>query len=264
MVVSYNKRLFLLDEHMKRLRRSAAAIQLDYDFDGAPLEPIIEEGLKRCGLTEAMVYVQITRGVAPRAHPIPRGIQPTVVMTFKPLPKIPADLRQRGVSMMIAPEKRWARCFIKAVTLLPNVLAKTEAVRRGYFDAIFVTDSGEVRESTSANVFIAKDGQILTPRRDESILHGITQGFLMDCAKDLGLVVEERVVDLETLRGADEVFLSGTTVEVLAVTSIDDEPVGDGLVGPMTRRLYETFRVRVKEESDAEGLCKPSRSLPTV
>jgi D-alanine transaminase len=263
-IISYNKRLFLLDEHMKRLRRSAAAIFLEYDFDGAPLEPIIREGLRRSGLTEGMVYVQITRGVAPRAHAIPERIQPTVVMTFKPLPRIPADMRQRGVSVMIVPEKRWARCFIKAVTLLPNVLAKTEAIRRGYFDAIFVTDSGEVRESTSANVFTVKDGQVLTPRRDESILHGITQGFIMDCAKDLGLIVEERVVDVKTLRQAEEVFLSGTMVEVLAVTAIEDQPVGNGLVGPITRRLHEAFRARVREESDAERLCKPSGSRPTA
>jgi D-alanine transaminase len=243
-IVSYNGRPFLLKEHMRRLRRSAAAIGLDYDFDASPLEPVLEEGLKRGGLADAMVYIQMTRGVAPRRHPVPERIRPTIVMTFKALNRIPDEVRRRGVSLMTTRDTRWARCVVKAITLLPNVLAKTEALRRGYFDALFVTGSGEVRESTSANVFIVDGGRIRIPPRDDSVLHGITQAFIMTLAKDIDLPVEERTVDLNVLRQADEVFLSGTTVEVLPVTSIDGHLIGDGKVGPITTRLSEAFIAR--------------------
>jgi len=245
-VVSYAGRLFLLKEHMQRLRLSAATIGLDYDSDASPLEHIIEEGLKRSGFADGMVYIQMTRGVAPRVHSIPERIRPTIVMTFKELKRLPDGVRRRGVSLMTTRDTRWARCVIKATTLLPNILAKTEALRRGYFDALFVTESGEVRESTSSNVFIVDHGMVRIPQRDESVLHGITQAFIMTCAQDIDLPVEERIVDLKTLRQADEVFLSGSTVEVLPVTSIDDQPVGDGEVGPITRRLCASFEARLR------------------
>ena len=206
-IATYGGRPFLLEPHMRRLRRSAGAIGLDYDFDGKPPEPIIAEGLRRSGFSEAMIYVQITRGAAPRSHVIAEGMTPTVVMTVKALPIVPEELRRRGAKAMTTRETRWAKCYVKAVTLLPNVLAKNEALRRGYDEAIFVTDSNEVRECTACNVFIATDGRITIPPRTEAILHGVTQGFLMECASVVGLPVEERAFDLSALYAADEVFV---------------------------------------------------------
>ena len=240
-IVAYDGRLFLLELHMRRLRRSAAAIMLDYDFDEDPLEPVIAEGLRRCGFLDALVYVQLTRGVAPRSHEIPENITPTVVMTFKPLPVVPDELRQRGARMMTTLDTRWANCYVKAIILLPNVIAKNEALRRGYDDAIFVTETGEVRECTAYNLFIAKDGKLTIPPRTESILHGVTQGLLLECAAAIGLKVNEEAFDIATLCAADEVFMSGTTVDALGITSVNDQPIGDGRVGPITRRLYEEF-----------------------
>ena len=240
-IVAYDGRLFLLELHMHRLRRSAAAIMLDYDFDADPLEPVIAEGLRRCGFLDALVYVQLTRGVAPRSHEIPENITPTVVMTFKPLPVVPDELRQRGARMMTTLDTRWANCYVKAIILLPNVIAKNEALRRGYDDAIFVTETGEVRECTAYNLFIAKGGKLTIPPRTESILHGVTQGLLMECAAAIGLKVNEEAFDIATLCAADEVFMSGTTVDALGITSVDDQTIGDGRVGPITRRLYEEF-----------------------
>ncbi len=240
-IVAYDGRLFLLELHMRRLRRSAAAIMLDYDFDEDPLEPIIAEGLRRCEFSDALVYVQLTRGVAPRSHEIPENITPTVVMTFKPLPVVPDELRQRGARMMTTLDTRWANCYVKAIILLPNVIAKNEALRRSYDDAIFVTETGEVRECTAYNLFIAKGGKLTIPPRTESILHGVTQGLLLECAAAIGLKVNEEAFDIATLCAADEVFMSGTTVDALGITSVDDQPIGDGRVGPITRRLYEEF-----------------------
>jgi D-alanine transaminase len=245
-VAVYGGEPFLLGDHMRRLRTSAAGIGLDYDFDGAPLEPIIAEGLRRSEFAEALIYVQLTRGVAPRSHLIPADMKPTVVMTFKPLPALPEHLRREGVKVITTLDTRWANCYIKAITLLPNVLAKNEAVRRGCYDAIFVTASGEVRECTAANVFVVTGGVIRTPPRTHSILHGITQGFLMELAAAIDRRIVQEVLAVDDLRRADEVFMSGTASEVLAITTIDDRSVGDGRVGPITGRLYAEFLRRTR------------------
>ncbi len=245
-VAVYDGKPFLLDRHVQRFRRSAHAIGLSYDFDAHPLEPILAQGLERSRLRDAMVYLQITRGVAPRSHVIPPNMTPTVVMTFKPLPAVPEGLRRRGARVMTTRDIRWANCFVKAITLLPNVLVRNEAIRRGYDDALFVTDGGEVREATSSNVFMVKDRKLLFPPRTESILHGVTQGFLLECAGAIGVAFDERPIQLDELRDADEVFISATTIDVLGVTSIDDRAVGDGAIGSLTQTLYQEFVSRIR------------------
>lgn len=245
-IVAYDGCPFLMDSHMARFRRSAAAIGLNYDFDANPLEPILEEGLRRSGFADAMVYLQLTRGVAPRVHAIPESIKPTVVMTFKALPTVSEELRRQGAKVMTTPDLRWAKCYIKSIILLPNVLAKTEAQRRGCHEAIFVSDGGEVRECTTSNVFIVRDGRLMTPPRTESVLHGVTRGFLLECAAGIGVPVDEKHFNVDVLMGADEVFISSTAVDVLGVTMIDDRPIGRGEVGPITRRLADEFRRRAR------------------
>ncbi len=253
-IAVYDRRPFLMDRHMVRLRQSCRAIGLEYDFDGRPLDPIVREGLKRSGLRDVMVYIQLTRGVAPRSHVIPPGMTPTIVMTFRALPRLTPEQRQQGARIMTTPETRWSKCYIKAVTLLPNILARNEAVAKGFDDALFVTTGGEVRECTSSNVFLVRDGRLLLPPRDESVLHGVTQGFLLECAESIGLRIDETVCTIETLKAAEEAFLSSTTAEVWGITSIDGKPVADGRVGPITRRLHETFQSRVRGEPvDAAG-----------
>ncbi len=243
-VAVYNGRPFLLDRHLRRLRNSLDAISLRYDFSAAPLEPIILDGLRQSQLRDALVYIQITRGAAPRSHVVPKNLKPTVVMTFKPLPEVSADLRRRGASLMTTPDSRWSRCFVKAITLLPNVLARNEAVDRGFDDAVFVAADGTVRECTSANIFLIRDDTVVTPPLTESILHGVTQSFLMDCADGIGMRVTEEAFDVPALSAANEVFISSTSLEVLAVTRLDGRPIADGTLGKRTIRLWEEFRAR--------------------
>lgn len=245
-VVAYNGRPFLLDRHMHRLRESLSGIEMAFDFAAQPIERFVEEGLRRSELREALIYIQITRGAAPRMHVAPANLTPTVVMTFKPLVPLSDELRRRGARVMTTVDDRWSNCYIKAITLLPNILAKNRAARRGYDDAIFVTATGEVRECTASNIFIISGGALSIPPRNQSILHGVTQGFLMELAAAIGLPLREEIVNIEALRRADEVFLSGTASEVLAITSIDDRAVGEGKVGPITRRLYEEFLRRTR------------------
>jgi D-alanine transaminase len=252
-ILSYDGHLFQLEPHIQRLRRSADAIQLTYDFDGRPLEPVIREGVKRCEFSDVMVYIQLTRGVAPRDHTMPNDCIPTVVMTFRARPQIPRQMRTDGVRLMTLLDTRWANCYVKAITLLPNILAKTEAVRRGYYDVVFVTATYEVRECSSSNIFIVRDGRLVFPPRTESVLHGVTQRFLLECAAGIDVPVDEQIFHVDLLRGADEVFMSSTVVEVLGVHSIDDQPIADGKVGPVTRRLYEEFQRRLPQSIRGTG-----------
>lgn len=252
-IAVYGGKPFLLDRHLARLLKSAAAIELTYDFKRKPLEPIIAEGLTRAAIgVDAMVYIQLTRGVAPRSHAIPEAIEPTLVLTFRALPTVSDELRRRGASLITTPDIRWANCYVKAITLLPNVLAKNEAMRKGHDDAIFVTDSGEVRECTSANLFMVNGDELVLPTRDASILHGVTQGFLIECAGAIGLKIAERSFGVDTMMQADELILSSTTAEVLGITSVDDKPIANGRVGAVTQRLFDEFRSR------SRALCRGS------
>lgn len=252
-ILSYDGHLFQLEPHMQRLRRSADAVKLTYDFDAHPLEPIIREGAQRCEFSDAMVYIQLTRGVAPRDHTIPDHCTPTVVMTFRARPRIPTPIRTDGVKLMTLLDTRWANCYIKAITLLPNVLAKTQAVRRGYYDVVFVTAENEVLECSSSNIFMVRDGRLVFPPRTESVLHGVTQRFLLECAAGIDLPVDEQLFQVDALRSADEVFMSSTVVEVLGVTSIDEQTIADGKVGPVTRRMYAEFQRRLPRSVTGAG-----------
>ncbi|MCO6435786.1 MAG: aminotransferase class IV [Phycisphaerae bacterium] len=252
-VVAYDGRPFLIEPHLQRLRRSCDAIGLNYPFHKRPLEPIIAEGIARRGEGDTLVYIQLTRGVAPRAHGIPQGLEPTLVMTFRPLKPVPEELRRRGMRLKAVRDERWARCFIKAVTLLPNVLAKDQALREGYDDAVFISPSGEVRECTAANIFMVRDSTLFMPTRDVSVLHGITQQFIMECAEAIAVPVREERFPASDLFRADELFLSSTTLQVLGATSVDGKPVGDGKVGPVTLRLHEAFRERSRAQSRKLG-----------
>ena len=259
-IVAYEGQVFLLAPHMKRLRRSAAAIGFDYDFDANPLEPIIEQGLKRCRLREATIYVQLTRGAGVRSHVIPDGLTPTVVMTFRRRPDVPDELRERGAKVMTTLDTRWINCYIKAITLLPNLLAKNEALQKGYDDAVFASPSGQVRECTAANLFVVYHGNLLIPTRTEYVLHGVTQAFAIECAELLGIRAEERGITIDMMCGADEVFMSGTTVEILGITEIDGQPVGDGQVGPITEQLYAEFLKRSRAGTSSASKTERVRS----
>lgn len=245
-IAVYAGRPFLLDRHMRRLRASAAAIGIVYDFDAAPLDPIIHEGLRRCEYQDATVYIQLTRGAAARSHIVPAGIQPTLVMTIRPLHPISDSLRKRGAALLTVPDDRWGRCYVKAVTLLPNILARNEAVRRGFDDAVFVAADGRVRECTAANIFLVRGGDVLTPPRDGSILQGVTQDFLHECAAALGLRMVEETFDVSALCGAEEVFVSSTSYEVLGVARIDDYALA-AAPGPKARLLFDEFRRRSRQ-----------------
>lgn len=243
-VASYNGRLFCLEPHLERLERSMAAL----DFPKLPRETVrsaIETLFAQAGIARAGIYIQISRGAAPRDHAFPASSALQVVMTVRPVHEKPAAFREKGASAITVTDIRWGRCDIKTVQLLPNVLAKQQAVAAGAFDAIFVAETGEVREGTSSNLFMVKDGMLSTHPLTPRILPGITRQVVLELAREAGLTVAERYDDRAFLMAADEVFLTGTVTEVLPITRIDGKPVGEGAVGPVARRLYGDLRKRI-------------------
>jgi D-alanine transaminase len=157
---------------------------------------------------------------------------------------VPKDLRKNGASAITVTDIRWGRCDIKTVQLLPNCLAKQQALDAGAYDAIFVTDAGVVRETTISNVFIVAAGDVITHPADHNILNGITRIMTIDCCRELDIPIIERFYTREEMFAADEVFFSGTTIEVLPVVRIDGRPIAEGTVGPISQRLYEALHAK--------------------
>jgi len=231
---------FRMEAHLARLERSAQAIGLAMPYQSREWQELIVEGIRLAGFAESKVYIQLTRGVAPRDHAFPAGSRPTVVMTIREFRPLDPTLREAGVPAITLEDLRWGRCDIKSLNLLPNVLARQRAQDAGVFEAIFVRD-GIVTEGSVSNVVVVRGGALATAPEGARILSGVTRALVLELARKAGVSVEERAVTLDELRRADEVFLCGTTVEILAVVRIDGQAVGTGKPGPLTSRLSERF-----------------------
>ncbi|HUU85907.1 MAG TPA: aminotransferase class IV [Phycisphaerae bacterium] len=241
-VVAFGRRLFCMEEHLSRLANSLRGIDLDFDPVEHRIEEVVAEGVARAGFDETMVYLQITRGACSRGLAVEGPLRPTVVATFKAKPVIDAAVRERGLSVITVPDNRWARCYIKSIALLPNALARNDARRRGYDDAIFIGPDGQVREATAANVFVVRGGILVTPPKTDVILHGVTRSCVLECAAQIDLPHTESPLTADDLAAAAELFLSSTTMDFIGATRLNDSPIGDGRVGPVTRALFEQFQ----------------------
>ena len=238
-MVAVDGLLWCADAHVMRLERSLKAIEIVADVE--KVRQCIAETVIRSGLRDAVVYVQITRGVADRSHLPTDGIEPTVIVTVRPRHDLDADTRQRGVSVLLVEETRWARRDIKSTNLLPNVLAQLTAKQQDADEALFVEADGTVNEGSSKNVFVVKNGRIETPQLGSHILAGITRQTVLRAAANLEIPIQEHDVSRDDVLDADEVFVSSTTSDVLGVTRVNDTVIGDGVVGPITIRLYDEY-----------------------
>lgn len=240
-----NGRLFETERHLARLAFGLDELRIGRPdlLDETTLREIADRLLTESGLTEgeASLYVEVTRGSAPRAHQFPPPTTtPTVYATvnrFSP----PEALRARGASCITTPDIRWLRCDIKTIQLLPNVMAKQAAVERGGIEAIMIRN-GIVTEGSHANVFAVVNGVLRTHPTNHLILPGITRAVVLDLARTLELSIREEPVTEAELASADEIFLSGTTTDVMPIVSVNGEPVGNGEPGPITRHLIREFR----------------------
>lgn len=241
----YDGRPFALEAHLARLRQSLTAIELEIPLTEADLATIAQALIDRSGIAEAELYLQITRGPAPRLHLFPEHVVPTILMTIRPVRLIPPELREQGIVVKTFPDERWARCDIKSINLLANVLAKERAHRAGAYEAILVRD-GFVTEGTSSNVFIVCDEELITTPVGHHILTGVTRGLVLQIAREKGYRTRERSVSLQELRAAMEVFISSTVMEMLAVVEVDGVRIGNGQPGPVFRDLYGAYQMRVR------------------
>lgn len=242
----YAGRPFRLLPHLSRLAQSAQAISITLQMATQEWEACIYEGLERSAYSECKIYIQVTRGVAPRDHLFPETSPPTIVITFREMRDLPVHLIQQGVSVVTRPDLRWGLCSIKSLNLLPNILAKQEANESGAFEAILIKD-GFVTEGTSSNVVLVKDGNLMTPALSDHLLAGVTRRAVLDLAKIDGMTVEERDVAEEELYQADELFLIGTTIEVLPVTKLEGKLVTQGVPGKVTTHIREKLKALIHE-----------------
>ncbi len=232
---------FRLPQHLARLRRSLALIDIDVARCNVDFEALILEGIRRAGFERTLVYLQVTRGVQPREHVYSQDLRPSIVATFRPQPVIDSQLQARGLSVTTVDDPRRSDCEVKATALLPNVLALNRAVRDGHDDVLFVGPDGDVREASSANVFAVRRGTLITPVQNALILHGVTRGYILECAEKIGVALQETSLSVAQLESADEAFLSSTTIDILPITRINGTPVGPGRPGPITARLHQAF-----------------------
>jgi D-alanine transaminase len=239
---SYRGNLFQLSAHIERLNYGAREIRLkstDFGF----LAEVAEELIRRNGLTEgdALVYLQVTRGSAPRKHRFPPEETPLTVFACATPFEADFEAQEKGIKAIFVPDQRWARTDIKSVGLLPNVLAQQRAYEEGAQEAIFLRQ-GAVMEGTHSNALFVFDGVVTSPPRTNYILEGITRKVIRRLCSETGIPYREAPVFELRARRAEEVFITGTTVEVMPVVRIDGHRIADGKPGEVTRRLQESFR----------------------
>lgn len=237
----YKGRLFQADEHLDRYFQSAAGIEITLPYDRAELVRLMNELVQKSGVEHGTLYMQLTRGVAKRAHNFPEGCKPTFFMIAREMPPIPREVYEKGVQVMLHPDERWKRCDIKTINLLSNVLAKEKALRQGYFDAIFYSERG-ITEATSSSVLAVIDGVLTTAPQGCWVLPGITRDTVIRLAGEQGIEVSQRFIGKEELFEAEEVFLTSTRIDIVPVVGIDKKVIADGKPGRVFWRLKEAFQ----------------------
>jgi D-alanine transaminase len=231
-----------LDRHLDRLQRSLAALAISPPMSRVALSSVLAETLQRNRLHEALLYIQVTRGTAPRNHVYPKQTRSSLVVTAR-RPSFPsAREREEGVGVMTMPDLRWGRCDIKSISLLANVMARQQAAAAGCREAWLIDQAGFVTEGSASNAYIVDhDGCLVTHPLSERILGGITRSVILELARADGIPVVERPFSLAEAQAAREAALSSTSSMLLPVTAIDDRSVGNGHPGTVVRRLLTLY-----------------------
>ncbi|MGH6894825.1 MAG: D-amino-acid transaminase [Dongiaceae bacterium] len=235
-------RLTFADRHLDRLDRSLAELKLTPPMSRTALRLVVREMMRRNHLRNGTIYIQVTRGVAPRDHKFPKGITPSLVMMAKKWKAPAPDLLIKGAAVITVPDQRWARRDIKSISLLANVLAKQAAAEQGAYEAWLIDGEGMVTEGASTTAWIATaGGELVTRPNGIEILPGITRSVILGIARDLEMTLQLRPFSREEAYGAREAFLTSVSNFVLPITRIDRRPVGDGRPGPIAKRLRDAY-----------------------
>jgi D-alanine transaminase len=242
----YDGRPWLAHEHYERLARSLEAIRIN-GVDIARLRARMSATIAAGQFGEATVYIQVTRGAAPRTHVFPTAATPLEFLYVAAYHDRHRDDRQAGIAVVTYPDIRWDRCDIKSTNLLGNVLANQAASEAGCREALLYLPDGTLTEGSHTSFFAVRDGTVLTAATSSAILPGITRGLILRLTRQAGLSVREEVLRRSELDSVSELFLTGTTVEVLPVVRVDGRPVAEGRPGPVTRRLQQAYTDAVRE-----------------
>lgn len=226
------------DLHLDRLDRSLRELEIDQPCSRPAMKILTRELMRRNGLTHGLVYMQVTRGVAPRDHKFPKDAKPALVITTRQTKPHSAEMLSEGLKVITIPERRWARRDIKSISLLPNILGKQAAAEAGAYEAWQLEEDGMVTEGTSSNAWIVtKDNKVITRAATQSILNGITRISLIKVIEANGYSFEERPFSIDEAKAAQEAFMTSSTSLVLPITQIDEDTIGNGHAGILTGKL---------------------------
>jgi len=243
----YSRAPFRMEDHLARLERSLASVRIKNPYAREKWREIILQLVAQQPWEDQAVYFQVTRGVAKRDHAFPAGVEPTVFVMANPLVNPPRELVEKGGSAVTAVDNRWLRCDIKSISLIGNCLLRQVSADAGAQETILFRD-GKLTEASASNVFIVKRGVLLSPPKTNLILPGITYDVVTEIAQAAKIPLEFRDIGEAEVRGADEVWVTSSSKEILAIVTLDGKPVADGKPGPLFRRayaLYQEFKAKV-------------------
>jgi len=237
----YAGRGLRMREHLQRLQRSLDELEIDNPYMLEQWETLITSLIEKNGGGNVGVYIQVTRGVAKRDFPPPKGLTQTVFMMVNPLATPKPEIYTRGISCVSLDDNRWLKCHIKSVALLGAVLLKHESNQGGYDDAVLFRD-GYLTESSASNIAAVKNGVILCPPMDNLVLPGITYELMIELARKSNMPLEIRRVPRRQVKTADELWIMSSTKEVVPIVKLDDKPIGSGLPGPIFKQMHQLFQ----------------------
>lgn len=238
----YRGKAFRLDKHLARLEQSVKGIEIPLPEPPAKIAEICKTLLQ--GVEEGQIYLQVTRGTAPRVHAFPAEIRPTFVAYSRPVTPHATD---RVYTLKTVVDDRWGRCHLKTICLLANIIGKQRAIEAKCDEGLFVRE-GVVTEGTSSNAFFVRDGALITHPSDNRILNGVTREAVLEIARQQGVRTRFQAVPLTEAMSAQEAFVTGTLTEIMPAVSIDGKPVGNGKAGPVTLKLRAAFRELISKE----------------
>ncbi len=248
-IPAYAGRLFRLPHHLQRLDDSLGAIRMENPMSPEQWQSMLEELLAQQPGTDQSVYLQVTRGAdTTRDHAIPPGITPTVFAMANPIPPLNPKYARDGIKAITLDDIRWRLCNIKTTALLANVLLRQQAVDEAAMEAILIRD-GNATEGAASNLFIVRDGVLITPPKSRFLLPGITRDLILELADKTGVAYAEQAISEQELKSADEVWLTSSTKEIMPVTDLDGKPVADGKPGTLfttMSQLYSDYKERVQ------------------
>ena len=242
----YAGRPFRLIQHLQRLQRSLDGVRMQNPYSDDKWSDIIAQLVTENGQGDQAVYLQVTRGVAPRDHVFPEGVEPTAFVMSNPIKPLPESYKSDGIKAITVEDIRWSQCDIKAITLLPNSLLRQKAQDVGAQEALLIRN-GFMTEGSASNSYAVLDGILCTAPKDEKVLPGITRDLVLELADKAGINYREQAVTDADLHRAEEIWISSSTREVLPVTTLDDKPVATGKPGPIWQQIDALYQ-RYKQE----------------